>query len=824
MFAPPAAKTQTKSLSATTEGRAQRPSTRDQAPPGLSAGWAHESARGEPVKNCALASTKVQAAPARPSRYLGKVPVFPPGSSQSELKVGAVDDPLEHEADRIAERVMHMPATKASTSGVPLSIQRLPERSKRFMDEAPASVARALASPGVALEPALRRDQEQRFGHDFSQVRVHTGAWADRSARDVHARAYALGHDIVFGAGQYVSSTFEGRLLIAHELAHVVQQGNGSTSIIQRAPDAGVSPDVVTQTSAALDPDANEAAARAQNPDLSQIDRGKQSPKENEDAVRAVVIEAFGGEKALNDAFESLSPSVIKEVDKYSSSDAAAMTANRVQFFVRMRLYFSSWAEVLDHFRNFVRVTRDPVDVVLHKSAAARLERALNVLQGKGHPFPSITVGFGLRGFHRGEFQTQGFMIHALGYAFDVAASENPKIGFLKPGEGPGRHDPIQIASSIDPSRAHMDMGNSSPGIIEAMGKRTAQDNALSAADDKDPVAKDYFERFEQQFQKMEEGSLEFIGTISKDHREKLLKLRQDYFLILKALADERKKGKRSDAKAIADLEAERRRLLAAIPALVTEWITAIDTAISKTLKAHPGMEKMRSPAAISKDLRSAEANVGQARKTEAQALATKATAMAARDAASQVRKQAEAREHRAPAGIEFKKALAATSAARQNLTDKIDAVVDAIEKQLDATRAREGATQARNVLTAELKTSSDPALRGAWDWITSLRELRQALSAPDLSTPAGLKAFEGLTTGDLQHIAPVNNPPLLRLLEKGIFNPQGAFDLEFFEEMAHSGFWPGATWAFGGADPMHFELLEGRNKIQAPGNFKLKN
>jgi hypothetical protein len=235
-------------------------------------------------------------------------------------------------------------------------------------------------------------------------------------------------------------------------------------------------------------------------------------------------------------------------------------------------------------------------------------------------------------------------------------------------------------------------------------------------------------------------------------------------------------------------------------------------------------MEKMRSPTAISKDLWSAEANVGQARKTEAQALATKATAIAARDAASQVRKQAEAREHRAPGGIEFKQALAATAAARQNLTDKIDAVVDALEKQLDATRAREGATQARNALAAELKTSSDPALRGAWDWVTSLRELRQALSAPDLSTPAGLKAFEGLTTGDLQHIAPVNNPPLLRLLEKGIFNPQGAFDLEFFEEMAHSGFWPGATWAFGGADPMHFELLEGRNKIQAPGNFKLKN
>ena len=100
-----------------------------------------------------------------------------------------------------------------------------------------------------------------------------------------------------------MSSTFEGRLLIAHELAHVVQQGDGLTFIIRRAPDAGALPDVASQASAVSDPDVNEAAARAQNPDLGQIDRGKQSPKENEDAVRAVVIEAFGGEKALNDAF-----------------------------------------------------------------------------------------------------------------------------------------------------------------------------------------------------------------------------------------------------------------------------------------------------------------------------------------------------------------------------------------------------------------------------------------------------------------------------------------------------------------------------------------
>ena len=202
MFAPPATKAQTKPLSGTTEGRALRPSTGDQAPLRLSAGWAHESAGGEPVRKPALwrARRSTTRQPDHPG-ISARSPYSLPVPVNRHWKVGAVDDPLEHEADRIAERVMRMPATKAATRGVPLSIRRLPEQSKGFTDEAPASVARALASPGVPLEPALRRDQEQRFGHDFSHVRVHTGAWADRSARDVHARAYALGHDIVFGQG-----------------------------------------------------------------------------------------------------------------------------------------------------------------------------------------------------------------------------------------------------------------------------------------------------------------------------------------------------------------------------------------------------------------------------------------------------------------------------------------------------------------------------------------------------------------------------------------------------------------------------------------------
>jgi hypothetical protein len=142
---------------------------------------------------------------------------------QTKLTVNEPGDIYEQEADRIAEQVMAMPA-HPTVSGAPPRIQRFAGQSHGQMEAAPASVDQVLASPGRPLEPALRRDMEQRFGHDFSRVRVHTGAAAEQSAQDVHAHAYTVGHNMVFGAGRFMSGTHEGRRLIAHELTHVVQQ------------------------------------------------------------------------------------------------------------------------------------------------------------------------------------------------------------------------------------------------------------------------------------------------------------------------------------------------------------------------------------------------------------------------------------------------------------------------------------------------------------------------------------------------------------------------------------------------------------------------
>ena len=90
--------------------------------------------------------------------------------------------------------------------------------------QAPVIVREVLYSPGEPLDAATRGLMESRLGHDFGAVRVHKDARAAESARAVDALAYTAGRDVVFGAGQYAPATPAGKSLLAHELAHVIEQ------------------------------------------------------------------------------------------------------------------------------------------------------------------------------------------------------------------------------------------------------------------------------------------------------------------------------------------------------------------------------------------------------------------------------------------------------------------------------------------------------------------------------------------------------------------------------------------------------------------------
>jgi hypothetical protein len=101
----------------------------------------------------------------------------------------------------------------------------------------PGIVRDVLHSPGNPLDGRTQSSMRRRFGHDFGNVRVHTGARAAESARSIQARAYTVGSDVVFGAGMYAPNTTAGRRLLTHELTHVLQQAafSGAHGRVQRA-------------------------------------------------------------------------------------------------------------------------------------------------------------------------------------------------------------------------------------------------------------------------------------------------------------------------------------------------------------------------------------------------------------------------------------------------------------------------------------------------------------------------------------------------------------------------------------------------------------
>jgi hypothetical protein len=186
------------------------------------------------------------AAPARrPGSHFGNQALLrrlspAPVGVQAKLEIGAVDDPLEREADRVADQVMRMPDPAPAVSAAPLQISRkcaaCEEEDRKKLQlksaggadlagaEAPPMVHEVLRGPGRPLDAATRAFFEPRFGYDFGEVRVHANAKAARSAQAVKAIAYTSGSSIVFAAQRYAPHTSAGARLLAHELTHVLQQ------------------------------------------------------------------------------------------------------------------------------------------------------------------------------------------------------------------------------------------------------------------------------------------------------------------------------------------------------------------------------------------------------------------------------------------------------------------------------------------------------------------------------------------------------------------------------------------------------------------------
>ena len=211
---------------------------------------------------------------------------------QPKLTIRAADDPYEKEADAVADKVIRMPDPKVQrqaeseeeepiqTRSITPLVQRQPEPEEEEEEAVPereeestpilesvptgdadeldeeedflqakatqgytpqvtpnvAADIQSLRGGGLPLPPNQRHFFESRMGQDFSGVRIHTDSKAADTAQTIQAKAFTLGNNIVFNTGQYSHDNQEGKKLLAHELTHVVQQGDLGHRALQRSP------------------------------------------------------------------------------------------------------------------------------------------------------------------------------------------------------------------------------------------------------------------------------------------------------------------------------------------------------------------------------------------------------------------------------------------------------------------------------------------------------------------------------------------------------------------------------------------------------------
>jgi len=160
---------------------------------------------------------------------------------QKSLAIGAVDDPLEREADQMADQVMRMPEPsliqrkcdackeEEQVSRKPLAHSITPFIQKKAGEQGRASEAvsnQIQASRGSrgSLPASTKSFMESRFGTDFSSVKIHTDNQAIQMSQELNAQAFTVGSDIYFNEGKYSPESDNGKHLLAHELTHVLQQ------------------------------------------------------------------------------------------------------------------------------------------------------------------------------------------------------------------------------------------------------------------------------------------------------------------------------------------------------------------------------------------------------------------------------------------------------------------------------------------------------------------------------------------------------------------------------------------------------------------------
>lgn len=152
----------------------------------------------------------------------GVMPFYNPAVVQPKLVIGASNNVYEKEADAMADNVVIKPSDVKATNNHEQNI--VPG-----LNSLPPTHA-VLQAQGNLIDAETRSFMESRLGHNFSNIKIHNNPSANQSAKDINALAYTYRNNIVFAKDKYQPQTIAGKKLLAHELAHTIQQENGTVS------------------------------------------------------------------------------------------------------------------------------------------------------------------------------------------------------------------------------------------------------------------------------------------------------------------------------------------------------------------------------------------------------------------------------------------------------------------------------------------------------------------------------------------------------------------------------------------------------------------
>lgn len=757
---------------------------------------------------------------------------------------GRPNDPLETEADRIADRVLDNTAMATIRPPQPPHITAMSARAST--QTLPMSVERTLASAGTALPPALRQDMQQQFGHDFSQVRVHADPAAAHSAHELRAHAYTVGPHIAFGAGRFMPETPRGKHLLAHELTHVLQQSAGFGMAVQRQPmDAGVDAPASSPIDAGVvTPPSSDAGAPP-------VDAGTPAPAaptrvpRNEAEAIEDTDKTFPNDADVTSAIAGLPEVVQKEL--------GTDIDYKRRFLSRMSLYLGPHPNTIDHFRGIDAFKfADGTRLDLHTDAISHLRDVQSAIGAKN--MPSSGTGFALRDKIKAAVQPPGQMVHAVGYAIDFRAARNPHFTDARL---------VAVQALYKQSQTSFNIATGSwttrRGTIKKMGRGELAEDAKER--------KDFITRFRAEGAKDLAGNELITHELGAANLTALKALREEYKAYLlrrrnfqKALAAARARLKRGESLRVdpadivgavlkPDLTTERGRLLNEIMQVTSQrqsiiertrtilkgLIDKTDADIQRTKKAPYVSDSAKDYAAKLDRLQQAK-TAAQAAVASADRDLKKVRASLAQHASAVSRVDAQVKAERNPDR-------------RARLEEKLRTEQEAKAVAISATQA----SASRRVRLGVDKGNADAALdeaKGASGkrlWLHQLEDLQRGLSLDDFDA----RLVFGIGSKDAEADKEVRDPSLVQLFSKGFFNvdpappvvvpkaaptaaPAGArkpaapkaaptpprgFDLNFMEEMAKHGFDQGSEWTPGGVDSMHFEYAEGVDALHSPSD-----